>query len=63
MTKLKAIYSLETGGRKEIRVDWDNDRHQAITLKNDSPESLAFALKELAELIKYEIASGEIEKD
>ena len=44
----------------EIVVDWDNDRHQAIELKDRSPESVVNALSEMVVLLKQEIRLSEI---
>ena len=44
----------------EIVVNWDNDRHQAIELKDRSPESVVNALSEMVELLKQEIRLSEI---
>ena len=44
----------------EIVVDWDNDRHQAIELKDRSPEAVVNALSEMVELLKQEIRLSQI---
>lgn len=46
--------------RPAIRIDWDNDRHQRVEIKDDTPEAVAEALKEAGELVNAERVDGEI---
>jgi len=61
LAKLKEIWiENESGLKKYIRIDWDNDRHQRVEIKGDSPESVAMALKEAGSLINSERVRGAI---
>ena len=61
MAKLKKIWiEHEFGLKKAIRIDWDNDRHQRVEIKDGSPESVAMALKEAGSLVNTERVRGEI---
>lgn len=44
----------------ELRCDWDNDRHQAIEIKGDTPRDFITALHELVELLHREHQNCEI---
>lgn len=58
MTKLEKIWTQECIGRTEIRIDWDNDRHQAIAMEKTDPESVRAALLRAAHLLGQEIGAG-----
>ncbi|NCU32998.1 MAG: hypothetical protein EOM23_08735 [Candidatus Moranbacteria bacterium] len=64
MAKLKALWIeidlAEIGGKKAIRIDWDNDRHQRIVIEGDDPESVSRSLKKAGSLIAAEIVYGKI---
>lgn len=61
MAKLKAIYSQESySDKSELRIDWDNDRYQSVTLKDDSPESVINSLLDMARVLASEIKHREI---
>lgn len=61
MAKLKKIFIYSFGGRHQIQVDWDNDRHQAVMLSSLCPDSVERALLQLAALISAEASSGYLE--
>jgi hypothetical protein len=44
MANLEKIWINDFGGRNEIRIDWDNDRHQAIFLSDLHPDSVKRSL-------------------
>jgi len=46
--------------KKEIRLDWTNDRHQAIELETDDVDGLIKALEELIYLLGVEKHNNEI---
>lgn len=56
MTKLLNI-SLERNELtpNAIRVDWDNDRHQRVVIKDNNPLEVVNALKKLTRLLEEEI--------
>jgi len=54
MTKLEKIWTNTIEDRHELRIDWDNDRHQAIQLKGLDPESVERGLVEAAHLLAQE---------
>lgn len=61
MAKLKKIWIEHfVGDQPAIRIDWDNDRHQRVEIKGDSPEAVAIALKEAGSLVNAERVRGEI---
>lgn len=47
-------------GRMELRIDWDNDRHQAVALMGADAESLKDALLRAAQMLNSEINAGRI---
>ena len=51
MPKLKSLRIETTSFQSELRIDWDNDRHQAIRLDRLDPNSVKQALLDAAELI------------
>lgn len=64
MTKLLQIKTKKTvnpgGPVMEIQLDWDNDRHQYVTVKDLDPKSIYEALVNLSTLIYSDIESEEI---
>ena len=63
MAKLKKIWInpiSERQGLYEIRMDWDNERHQAIGFKNLEPEEVSRALLSASRKIEEENYRGEI---
>jgi len=61
MSHLEKIWiETDKGGKKAIRLDWNNHRHQRIELESDCPASVTRALKKASRLIDMEIADGEI---
>ena len=44
--------------RYELRLDWDNDRHQSIPLDSLSPDGIRRGLIEAAELLGSEQRNG-----
>jgi hypothetical protein len=52
---VKKIWISQNIDRSELRIDWSNDRHQAIFLKGDDPKSIAHGLEEMARLLHMEI--------
>ena len=45
---------------KEIRIVWDNDRHQAVEISGNRPADLLHALERAHSLIVSEMKQGEI---
>jgi len=45
---------------KEIRLDWSNDRHQAIELKTDDVYGVIEALEKIVYLLREEQFRGEL---
>ena len=65
MAKLKNIWleKQELGDSLNfynIRLDWDNDRHQALKIENLNPISVYNSLIDAANLIRQEIENEEI---
>lgn len=62
MARLERLWVKESGKHypAEIRVDWDNDRHQAIRVNSGEPEELASALEDLVRILNKEILSRKI---
>ncbi len=60
MAILKNLSLSEAGGRYEIRVDWDNDRHQAIRIDTLDTKGVIIALHETLEALKEERNRGNI---
>jgi hypothetical protein len=46
--------------RYNLRIDWDNDRHQAINLESLSAEDVEAGLFKSADLLRIERLKGEI---
>lgn len=44
----------------EIRLDWDNDRHQQIALRGDSPHDALAFFERITNVIRAEIYRNEI---
>lgn len=57
MTELKTIaiekiaFSLAAAGPYELRIDWSNDYHIAIAMRDTSPDSVKQALIDAAQVI------------
>ena len=57
MTKLKKIWIHENkpqpvaSSRYELRLDWDNDRHQAIAMAGMTPDAVREAMLRMVHLI------------
>jgi hypothetical protein len=54
MAKAISVWIDEFESRKEIRIDWDNDRHQAVKISGSSPDALIYAFEEMAQLLRRE---------
>lgn len=55
MAKLKNIWINTTGvSGYELRMDWDNDRHQGIKMESLDPEHVKLALRNVALMIQLE---------
>jgi len=52
---VKKIWISKNIDRSELRIDWSNDRHQAILLKGGDPKSIANGLEEMARLLHMEL--------
>lgn len=57
--KIEKIYIHETklesnNNRYELRIDWSNDRHEALAINDLSPDSVKNALIEMAHFIAQE---------
>jgi hypothetical protein len=44
----------------EIRIDWNNDRHQSIHIKSRNPEDVLTAFQEATRMLSMEIYNKEI---
>jgi len=60
MARLAKIWTNEFDNKKEIRIDWDNDRHQSLQLVDGSPEEVIIKLKEMARLLERELEVGNL---
>jgi hypothetical protein len=65
MTKCESIevrwfYRFEYPEVGEIRIDWNNDRHQSIDIKSRNPEDVLTAFQEAVRLLSMEIYNKEI---
>ena len=40
--------------RHDLRLDWSNDRHQAVQIEALSPDGIILALQEMAALLREE---------
>lgn len=58
MAKLENFW-IDTVNR-EIRLDWDNDRHQAVKIKSLESNEILYSLEALCVELEIEIGSGEI---
>lgn len=62
MANLEKIW-IETNAinhEKSIRVDWDNNRHQRIEIKGETPTHVIAAFKIAAIELERELSLGEI---
>jgi hypothetical protein len=60
MPKLEKIWIATFDGRHELRMDWDNERHQAVAIRTLEPEDVKQGLLEAAHLIAKEQAGGQL---
>jgi len=62
MAKLKKLWVKDADdcSPAEIRVNWDNDRHQAVQIKGNDPQALMNALEDLIEVLDLDAFAGEI---
>ena len=63
MAKLERISiekPLGLNGKRGIRIDWDNDRHQEIEIEGDTPKDLIETLQRCVYLLRSEIHHKEI---
>jgi len=61
MATLKRLYITDVGGKPEIRLDWDNDRHHGVTVGEDlTADDVARALFRAARLIAKEHEDGAV---
>lgn len=61
MAQLERIWiEHHANSKPAIRIDWDNDRHQRIEVKDTRPEGVANALKEAGALVNAERVQGKI---
>ena len=58
MAKVTKIYVDEN--TNVLRCDWDNDRHQAIEIKGDTPRDFIESLHKMVELLHIEKQNCEI---
>jgi hypothetical protein len=54
MPKLEKIRINTFNNRHELRIDWDNDRHQGISLKSLTPKDVKQGLLDAVHLIAIE---------
>lgn len=62
MAKLKRI-EIINGTKpyeREIRIDWDNDRHQSIIILGDAPDAVIKGFKCAADLLSSEVNENKI---
>lgn len=60
-TRLKKIWINESAEGKEIRLDWDNDRHHAVVIRRpERPEDVIFAVHLLLDMLIHEKELGQI---
>ena len=61
MATLKKIWiEHESGHKRVIRLDWDNDRHQRVEIETITPKAVYRALKEAGSLVAAEMVQGKI---
>ncbi len=60
MANIEKIWINKVRDKIELRIDWDNDRHQAIMLKGTDPESVKDGFLEAAHLLNKEIRGGHL---
>lgn len=60
MANLEKIWINKVIDRTELRIDWDNDRHQAIMLDGTDPESVKEGLLKAAHLLNKEMRGGHL---
>jgi hypothetical protein len=58
MTELKKIFINDTSFHHELRLDWENDRHQSIKLEGLDAKSVEEGLFKAADLLKQERHGG-----
>lgn len=58
---IEKIELLEIAGRKEIRIDWSNDRHQSVDIEFGRPEDVLMALENAAFLVGAEIQARKLQ--
>lgn len=62
MAKLERIWLNDA--EKELRVDWDNDRHQLVPIRIDQkhpePIALARAMREMADILEVEFLNDKL---
>ncbi len=54
MANLAAIWIDDTQDKIEIRLDWDNGRHQVIRIRGYSPDALIAAFEQAAHMLRQE---------
>jgi len=63
MAKMTRIWIAETGPAErgiDLRIDWDNDRHQGIRMNSSEPEDVVQGLLDAARLINKERRADKI---
>lgn len=60
MAKLEKIWINSEATPKELRIDWDNDRHQLVQLKSLEAKDIELALFEAIQILRAEQSRGEI---
>ena len=44
----------------DLRLDFDNDRHANVRIKDSSPQSVVDALMQAARIVEIDISKGEL---
>lgn len=62
MAQLKKVWVSGNGEDEpfELRIDWDNDRHQAVKIKGKDPQKVMDALEEMVEILDLDAFAGKI---
>ena len=60
MAKLEEIWIEHDGEKWAIRIDWDKNGHQRVSIKCVTPQAVSLALREAGYFVTTEHARGKI---
>lgn len=58
---IERLELIEVAGRKELRIDWSNDRHHSVVVEFGDPEGILLMLDRAAYLIRADIKAGKLQ--